>query len=167
MKTLLLIASLFVALVSGAAEAALPIAPETEPIKLFNAKEFNADAFAVLSRPDLTGAPRWGAGGGLSYFVTRGLGLGLRGISYDDGGRFIDDIEARILLRAPLWDRVAPYAYVAGTYAFQSEQAGAGAGGGLELRFTRNLAVFGETGLRVTTEGANDWTTSAGIRLVF
>lgn len=178
MKTILSIIGLAGALSAGAAE---PVKPEhpgqkttpppavvaPEKTAFFNGGEINVDALGVLSRPDLDGAPVWGGGVGLSYFITKGLGVGARGISYDNGGLFLDEVEARIIFRAPLWDRIAPYGYVSGIYAFEAEQAGAGAGGGLEFRFTRMIAAFGETGLRVTTKGANEWQTCAGIRLVF
>jgi len=183
MKIILSIIGLAVAFIACAAEpakkehpgqktapaaAAAPVVAAPEKPLFFNAGEFNVDAFGVLSRPDLTGAPVWGGGAGLNYFVTKGLGVGARGISYDNNGLFVDEVEARIIFRAPLWDRIAPYGYVAGVYAFESERAGAGAGGGVEFRFNRMIAAFGETGIRVSAEGQHDeWQTSAGIRLVF
>lgn len=155
----------------------------------FNSGEFNIDAFGVLSRPDLTGAPRWGAGLGVNYFFTRGFGVGARGTSYNVVESFVDEVDARIILRVPLlWDQVAPYGFVSGIYSFEGDCAGAGAGGGIEFRFTKRLAAFAETGIRVwancddsvsrvnecgvktssSPDGhAADWQTVAGIRLIF
>lgn len=156
--------------------------------KNFNSGEFNIDAFGVLSRPDLTGAPRWGAGLGVNYFVTRNLGFGARGTGYNTVESFVDEVDARIIFRATLWDQVAPYAFVSGIYSFEGDCAGAGAGGGIEFRFTKRLAAFAETGIRVWANceqssvsidecgvktrsssevHAADWQTVAGIRFIF
>lgn len=149
-----------------------PIVVET--LKLspnFRGGEFQADVFGVMSRPNLTTSePRWGAGFGASYFPWRGLGFGVRGVSYDEGkwgGSAIDEGEARLLLRVPIWDRVAPYGFLSGIHNFENDDWGAGSGGGLEFRLNRRIGFFGETGLRITTEGKNDWSTSAGLRIIF
>lgn len=165
------------------------VASEAKTERLFNAKEVNADAFGVLSMPDFTGPAKWGEGVGVSYFVTRGLGFGARAIAYNNGGTFIDETEARVLFRVPLWDRVAPYGYASGLYSFERKCAGAGAGFGLEYRFTKNIAAFIESGLRVgvgcdditsvtygecnvktvtTTDVPScDWLSTAGLRIAF
>jgi len=164
MKRTMITATIMLVLSSLTALAAEPAA---KVVRNFNEHEISIDAFGVLSRPDLTGAPRWGEGIGLNYFVTRGLGFGVRGVAYGLEGVFVDEVEARIIFRAPLWDRIAPYGFVSGVYVFDGEQVGAGAGGGLEFRFTPHISAFGETGVRISTDGANDWQTSAGVRFIF
>lgn len=146
------------------------IALAQEPPKNFRAGEIQFETFGVHSRPDLTGAPQWGVGIGMGYYITRGLGVSVRGVSYATdnwGGATVDEGDLRLNFRAPLWDRIAPYAYCQGVHNFDSNDWGAGAGGGLEFKFNKNFGVFGETGINVTTEGKNDWTTSAGIRMTF
>lgn len=154
----------------------------------FNAGEFSVDAFGTLVRPGLTGAPRWGMGLGADYFITRGFGFGARGVAYNTVESFVDEVDARLIFRAPLWDRVAPYGFVSGVYSFEGDCAGAGAGGGLEIKFTKAFGMFAETGIRVWAncdespasmsegwkhkqsspeEHTADWQTSFGVRLSF
>lgn len=165
MKKLITIIGLAFSLTATAAEQ--PAQPAAKTIRNFNGQEFNIDAFGVMSRPDLTGAPRWGEGIGVGYYVTRGLGFAASVTSYNDEGVLVDEIQARIVFRAPLWDTAAPYGFVAWFYTPEGEQTGAGAGGGLELRFTRHIAAYGETGVFVSVEGLNDWQTRAGVRFSF
>lgn len=152
--------------------AAITVSAADDQVKKqnFRAGEIQVETFGVLDRPDLTGAPVWGAGVGVGYYITRGLGASVRGVSYSTdewGGSVIDQGEARILFRAPLWDRVAPYGYVAGIHNFERDDWGAGAGGGLEYRLTQRIGVFGETGLGITTKRQDSWSTSFGLRIAF
>lgn len=117
----------------------------------YSAKEANLDVFATVQAQNLTDHPDLGAGVGVSYFITRGFGFGVRAVSYETRHSAIDQVEPRLIVRAPLWDRLAPYGYAAGTYSFERGRWGAGAGGGLEFRFTPRLAVFGEAGLHLET----------------
>lgn len=154
----------------------------------FSAGEFSVDAFGTLVRPGLTGAPRWGVGVGANYFITRGFGFGASGVGYNTVESFVDEVDARLIFRAPLWDRVAPYGFVFGVYSPENDCAGAGAGGGLEIKFTKMFGAFIETGVRVwanceestvsidecgvKTRSSSDahtadWQTRAGIKVSF
>lgn len=147
--------------------APLPVAVEE---KFFNAKEFSLDLYGTASQCNADRNPHnviFGAGGAANYFVTRGLGFGVRAESDNAGHSFFDRVSGRILLRAPLWDRIAPYGYLDGGFDFENDIWGAGAGGGLEYRFTRHLGIFGEAGLGVDTEGAGRMRGTAGLRIVF
>jgi hypothetical protein len=84
----------------------------------------------------------------------------------------VDEIDVRLIARAPLWDRVAPYGYVEGTYNtlgtdFDDGAWGAGAGGGLDFALAKHLHLFGEAGLRVDTKGKGQFIGAAGIKLPF
>lgn len=139
-------------------------------VQNFRAGEIQIESFGIMDLPDLTGSPEWGVGVGVGYYITRGLGVSIQGISYAQdewGGAVVDQGNLRVNFRAPLWDRVAPTAYVQGIHNFDRSEWGAGAGGGLELRFTKNIGIFGETGVDITTEGRNNWTTKAGFRFSF
>jgi len=134
-------------------------------LKNFRAHEVQIDAYASSTRADILGAPTYGAGVGVNYFLTRGLGAGLRATTYNTQDAAVDDGELRLIFRAPLWDRIAPYAFVTGFHNFDENSWGAGAGGGLEVRLWRAFGVFGEAGLRTTIPGGNN-KTAAGAALI-
>lgn len=159
---------------------ALPVSlhaanPATDPLpfvpgSFFNAKEFSLDLYGTGSQSNADRNPhnvRFGAGFGANYFLTRGLGFGVRAESDNTGHSFFDRLNGRVLFRAPLWDRIAPYGFVEGGFDFEQDIWGAGAGGGLEYRFHKNLGVFGEAGLGIDTEGAGRMRGTAGIRITF
>lgn len=130
------------------------------------------DTFAAATAKDLTGEVDYGGGIGANYFFTRGFGAGGRIIAWDTTDRFVDEIDARLIARAPLWDRVAPYGYVEGTYnirhgRFSDGDWGAGAGGGLEVALSPHLALKGEAGLRVETSGRGSFVGTAGVCIPF
>lgn len=163
-----IILSLSTALLSAAAPKPDP-APFV-PGSFFNAKEFSLDLYGTgsLSNADRDADNiRFGAGVGVNYFFTRGLGIGLRGESDNTGHSFVDRAKARGLFRAPLWDRLAPYGYVEGGFDFERDDWGAGAGGGLEFRLSKNVGFFGEAGLEVDTGGSGMMRGNAGLRITF
>lgn len=104
---------------------------------------------------------------GGDYFLTRSLGLGARAELTDFTHSVIDRGSGRITLRAPVWDRVAPYGYLDGGYNFERDRVFAGAGGGLEFRFTKAGGVFGEAGLETDTRGNGTGRAAAGLRVRF
>lgn len=106
-------------------------------------------------------------GVGLDYFITRGFGLGVRAQIDDFQGSAIDRIGPRATVRAPLWDRLAPYGYTEGTYDLNADRWHIGTGAGLELRFARNLGAFGEAGVELDLDGRSTLRTSVGLRLSF
>lgn len=130
------------------------------------------DTFVAATAKDLTGEVDYGGGLGANYFFTRGFGAGVRVIAWDTTDRFVDEIDARLIARAPLWDRVAPYGYVEGTYnvrrgLFRDGAWGAGAGGGLEIALSPHFALKAEAGLRVGTDGVGAFVGTAGISVPF
>lgn len=161
MKKLLLTISVVLLAVSLHASPAPGPGPAPKPRPLpppapvlaqnFRAEEFSAEVFGYGEMINWRGQAQFGGGVGVSYFVTRGLGAGVRLEGQDFTGSLVDLIETRIYFRAPLWDTVAPYGFVAGTYRFPegciSEKWGAGAGGGLEFKFSRHFGAKADIGL--------------------
>lgn len=145
--------------------------PTTKPQLNFTAHELSLDVFGSSTRADVLGAPNFGGGVGVNYFLTRGLGAGIKATTYNTEDAAVDDGEVRLIFRAPLWDRVAPYAFVSGFHNFDKDAWGAGAGGGLEVRLNHWLGFYGETGLRTTVpsgdhpEAAASWRTDVGLRI--
>lgn len=149
-----------------AAEAAAP-APQH-----FLAGEWNLDLYGTgtlanesRSKDDLV----FGGGLGLNYWITRGFGFGLKGETDNLWGgfehSFFDRALGRVLVRAPLWDRIAPYGYVEGGYAFERNGWVAGTGGGLDFRLAKGWALFGEAGLQVDPDGHGAMKGEFGVRL--
>jgi hypothetical protein len=154
---------LFAVSVSQAADA-----PKFENFR----KGLALDTFVAVAAEDLTGDVDYGGGAGLNYFFTRGFGAGGRVIAWDDNGSTVDEIDARLIARAPLWDRVAPYGYVEGTYncqegAFKDGLWGAGAGGGIEFSLSKHIALKAEAGLRVGVSGESSFIGTGGLTIPF
>lgn len=181
MKTLLTLFLISLAITSHAEDPALP-APEGQTANKtwlakafaedkkqhFNSGEWNIDAFMVADYSSVALEDGvYGEGLGVTYFVTRGLGIGARAMIFDTHSSFVDELEARLVFRAPLWDQFAPGAYVSGGYSLESYDWKAGAGGTFEVRFTRNLAVFAEAGLSLTPEGQGGLRGVGGVRIAF
>ena len=151
--------------------AALPLCAADEP-QVFLAGEWNLDLYGTgnlanesRSKDDVV----FGGGVGLNYWITRGFGLGLKGETDNLVGGFehsvFDRALGRVLVRAPLWDRIAPYGYAEGGYAFERNRFIAGTGAGLDFRLAKGWALFGEAGLQVTAKGAGSMKGEAGVRL--
>ncbi len=146
--------------------AILPFLAQADSLR-FAAHELSVETFIVADAQNITEAPDLGAGVGVSYFITRGFGAGVRVASYDTDGHAVDVLSPRLLVRAPLWDRVAPYGYLEGIRDFERDLWGAGAGGGLEWRIARHFSLFGEAGLKIYTTGYGSLGGAAGIRIPF
>lgn len=138
--------------------------------KRFQSHEWNLDLYGTgqianesRSKDDVA----LGGGVGLTYWVTRGLGFGLRGESTDLVHSAVDTGIGRVIVRAPLWDSVAPYGYASGGFDFERDQWSAGAGGGLDFRFFSGWSFFVEAGLDVTTRGEGSGKGAVGLRLLF
>lgn len=155
MKTLLLLFATTLAAFSATVQPDVP--------RAFRSHEFNINAFAGGFTRDLKADPQYLGGVGLDYFVTRGLGFGLEAEGDIEGtGHLVDYAGARVVFRAPLWDRVAPYAVLRGGRLWDSETWTVGAGGGIDLRLLKKLPLsayaevtvenevedFGRSGLR-------------------
>lgn len=162
--------------VASIALVARTSAAEPEVVKLsaehFLAGEWNLDLYGTgtlanesRSKDDLV----FGGGLGLNYWITRGFGLGLKGetdnLVHGFEHSVFDRAIGRASVRAPLWDRVAPYGYCEGGYDFERNNCIAGAGGGLDFRLAKGWALFGEAGLQVTGEGKGSMKGELGVRL--
>lgn len=110
-----------------------------------------------------------GAGVGVNHFFTRHFGLGAEAYAEDTDRHFIDKASASFIARLPLGaSGVAPYLYAGGGRQFDPIPLAFGQlGGGLEVRFTRQVGVFADARY-VLTDGAKDHgLVRAGLRLVF
>lgn len=158
--------------VAGAlpAEAGTPNTDLKVEPKHFLAGEWNLDLYgtaSIANESRSTTDLHLGGGAGVSYWVTRGFGFGLRGDAEGWQHSVFDRGVGRVMVRAPLWDRVAPYGYAEGGYHFERERWLAGCGGGLELRLAKGWGLFAEAGLETTTRGEAAGRGSAGVRLTW
>jgi hypothetical protein len=97
-----------------------------------------------LSNARIRHNTRLGLGAGISYFITRNIGIGGDAYSEDTTGRFIDSASANLILRIPLGQSgFAPYVYGGGGRQFDLAQVWfLQAGGGMEYRFTPHVGLF-------------------------
>lgn len=134
----------------------------------YRAREFSIATYATLDLESVIGGDaQYGGGVGLDYFITRGLGLGLRAEAQDTRGGFIDQLGPRLTVRAPLWDKLAPYGYVQGTFNLDRDDWRVGTGAGIEYRFSKRLGVFAEAGAELDLDGGSRLKTAAGLRFSF
>lgn len=116
----------------------------------FRDSELQIDAFGLGAFYN-EGRPGWGGGLGVNYFFGRYFGLGVEqdlfgrndngSSNYTEWGTF-----GNAFLRYPIcsWN-IAPYAVVGGGVVYGKKVAGGGTvGGGVEYRFTDNIALFGD-----------------------
>ncbi len=120
----------------------------------YRAKEIDADAFGSVSFgkytiDHLSGArvrhnANFGLGSGLSYFLTRNLGIGADIYSENKTGALIDSASMNMTLRLPLGQSgFAPFVYGGGGKQFDMVHAWfAQVGAGMEYRFTPLVGVF-------------------------
>lgn len=121
---------------------------------LYRANEMSVDMFGTaslgkysiehISNNRIHHNTRLGAGLGLSYFITRNLGVGVEGYSENTTGPFIDSASANLTLRLPLGGSgVAPYVFGGGGQQFDLAKLYFGqAGVGVEYRFTPRFGMF-------------------------
>ena len=142
--------------------------PVPEPC--FKDQELQLDVFgswtdANHSNPHHDG---WGGGIGVNYFFMRYLGVGVDGNVYD-GGPAVWDVSGRIIARYPIEGSVcwAPYIFAAGGVSTDGTTVGTwGAGGGIEVRVTHHLGIFGE-GRYTWGEDRDAAQARLGVRFVF
>lgn len=122
------------------------VVPYEEPC-VFRDNEFQIDAFGQGAFYN-QGHPGWGGGLGLNYFFLRYIGLGVEQSVFgrEDFGAEWATL-GNLFLRYPIcsWN-MAPYAMVGGGGLYGTGQGrGVGhVGGGLEIRFTDNIGLFGD-----------------------
>ena len=87
---------------------------------------------------------RLGAGLGLSYFITRNIGISADAYSENTTGTFVDSASLNLTARFPLGESgFAPYIFGGGGHQFDLAKIWFGqAGAGVEYRFTPNVGMF-------------------------
>jgi hypothetical protein len=145
----------------------------------YRANELSLDAFGTASLgkysiKHFSGSrarhdSRLGAGAGLSYFITRNLGIGAEAYSENTSGAFIDSLSANLILRLPLGQSgFAPYAFGGGGYQFDMAEVWFGqVGAGMEYRFTPNVGVFVDARWVVPEETKYFGVARLGMRFAF
>ena len=120
----------------------------------YRAKEFSVDAFGTaslgkysinnLSNARIRHDTRLGVGVGLSYFITRNLGVSADAYSENTTGAFVDSTSANLTLRLPLGQSgFAPYVFGGGGRQFDLTKVWfAQVGAGMEYRFSPKVGVF-------------------------
>jgi hypothetical protein len=117
---------------------------------VFRDNEFQIDTFGQGAFYD-KGSPGWGGGLGLNYFFLRYIGIGVEQSVFgrDSGGSFTEWATlGNLFLRLPICAlNTAPYAMVGGGALYGDKGKGKGVGhvgGGLEIRLTDNIGLFGD-----------------------
>jgi hypothetical protein len=152
------------------------VAPQAE--ELFRAGEIQVDAAVVGAAGKFNGRNNVGALGGnlgLSYFLTRYLGIGIdNSLGGTVGGNgtsgVLDNLQGQIIARYPIESlHLAPYALVGGgaTWANAGSQGNGNVGGGLEYRINRGVGLFGDYRWLYGTRNLSENLFRAGVRFVF
>lgn len=151
------------------------VAPQQD---LFRAGEVQVDASAVGAAGTWANKANVGAIGGnlgLSYFLTRYLGIGVdNSLGGSVGGNgasgALDNLQGQLIGRLPIESlHLAPYAMVGGgaTWANNRGQGNGNVGGGLEYRINRGVGVFGDYRYLYGNNGLSENLFRAGVRFVF
>jgi hypothetical protein len=123
-------------------------------IDLYRANELSLEGFGSgsigkytidhLSGKRIRDNTKLGAGVGISYFITRNLGINAEMYSQNTSGVFIDSASINAVFRMPLGQSgVAPYAFAGGGRQFELSRVWFAQGGlGLEYRFCPHVGVF-------------------------
>lgn len=140
-----------------------------EPVKLCEHSKLDFDLYGTASYRGLGKGPaRAGAGAGLTYWLTQGLGVGVRAEGDSFGHSAVDRSGVRLVTRGNLWN-LKPYGFADIYYNFETQgelqhRWIAGAGGGVALPFHKQAAVFAEAGIYTTSSGAATSRVSGGLR---
>jgi len=144
-----------------------PAQNNAKTIELYQANEVNIDLLGSLTTPDLDSYTK-GAGVGLSYYLTKNIGIGasIAG-DWTDKGQLVDQVGGSLLYRIPI-ERSAITFRGGATYALDREGWDLELGPGIEHRFSPNIGVFTEALMlkRLDTGDVNA-IGRAGIRLAF
>jgi Outer membrane protein beta-barrel domain len=150
-----------------------------ESLELYPANQLSVDAFGTISEGEYTinhisgdnvkNGARGGVGAGVTYFITKYIGIGADGYSENTSGSFIDNLSGNLYLRVPLGQSgFAPYVYGGGGYQFDSLKAGfAQAGAGIEFRFTPHIGLFTDARYVVPDKSKFFGVGRAGLRFAF
>jgi hypothetical protein len=86
-----------------------------------------------------------GGGIGINYFFDKYLGLGVDGVVLNNGGSFVDSVNASLIARLPIEPTgLAPYIFGGGGRNTEVWQWTAHAGVGLEFRFNPGTGIFAD-----------------------
>lgn len=150
-----------------------------EPCDFYRANELSMDVFGSasigkytidhLSGSRIRHNTRLGAGLGLSYFITRNIGVGGEAYSENTTGTFVDSASANLILRLPLdCSGFAPYAFGGGGRQFDDAKAWfAQVGAGMEYRFTPHVGAFLDARLVLPDETKYYGVARLGLRFAF
>ena len=177
-KTLTLIAVVLASAATsfaGQSSKKVVVAPQQD---LFRAGEFQVDAAVVGAAGKYDNRTNIGALGGnlgLSYFLTRYLGIGIdNSLGGTIGGNgtsgALDNLQGQVIGRLPIESlHLAPYAMVGGgaTWGNNRGQGNGNVGGGLEYRINRGLGLFGDYRWLYGNNGLSENLFRAGVRFVF
>ena len=141
---------------------------------LFNANEWQVDAYAAGAAGRFNHQKYNGIGGGLgvSYFFTRYFGIGVDDTlgSLIGNGHAYDNFSGNLIARLPIesW-HLAPYGFAGGgaTWGNHATAGNGDAGVGLEYRFTRNIGLFVDSRYLYGSHALNETLSRAGVRFSF
>ncbi len=138
----------------GAETEAMDQSVSYDQVDRYRANELSVEIFGTasigkytinhLSGKRIRDDTKLGAGLGLTYFITRNLGVEGEMYSQNTTGVFIDSASINAIFRLPLGQSgVAPYIFGGGGHQFDISRIWfAQAGLGLEYRFTSHLGIF-------------------------
>jgi hypothetical protein len=152
---------------------------QNEQPDLYRGNELSVDAFGTASlgqyniehpsNREIRQDTKFGAGAGLSYYITRYIGIGAEAYSQNTTGTFIDSASANLMLRLPLGQSgFAPYIFGGGGHQFDQTDFWFGqAGGGMEYRFCPHMGVFLDARAVWPNETKNYGVARLGLRFAF
>jgi len=173
MKTTLLIAGTATLLFAGL------MAAEGQGIGLYRSGEYSVDLFASgsigqqtinsLSGSRIRHDLRLGVGAGVSYYLTRNVGIEAEAYSENPRGSIVDDTSVNLLLRFPLGKTgLAPYGIAGvGRQIDPSHYWHGQLGAGLEYRLRANLGIFFDGRYVMGDGGRNYGLGRGGLRFTF
>jgi len=158
---------------AGTAESKKVVVPALQSY-LFNANEWQVDAFVAGAAGRFNHQSYNGVGGGLglSYFITRYFGVGIDDTlgSLNGNGHTYDNFSGNLIGRLPIesW-HLAPYAFIGGgaTWGNHATAGNGDVGLGLEYRFTKNIGIFVDSRYLYGSRSLSETLSRAGIRFAF
>ncbi len=139
-------------------------------LDLFGTASVNEQILENISGQRVTRNGRLGAGGGLTYYMTRNVGIGGDVYTENTEHSFINNSSGNLYLRLP-FDGVhlAPYIYGGGGYQWEPGEAWFGQfGAGLDIRVTHHWGLFLDARYVMPSRHEDNFGVGrAGIRLVF
>jgi hypothetical protein len=137
------------AFAGGEMKAGKEIKGGVTPEPCFRDQELQIDIFGSYTDSVKRSDHGDGIGGGVAvnYFFMKYLGIGAEGNIYDGDVHGAWDLGGRLIARYPIEGSVcwAPYIFASGGVSTDGSTVGTwGAGGGIEVRVTHHVGLFGE-----------------------